>query len=80
MNPVMIIGAVAATSAIPILAWTFLADGSGGGRRKVGAADLVGSTRSTGPSVDYRSAMLNGRPKTGRSSRCSRRSFDVYVV
>ena len=63
MNPVMIIGAVAATSAIPILAWTFLADGSGGGRRKVGAADLIGSTRSTGPSVDYRSAVLERSTK-----------------
>ena len=71
MNPVMILGAVAATSAIPILAWTFLADdssggGSGrarGGRRKVGAADLMGSPRHNGPSVDYRSAMLQRSTK-----------------
>lgn len=54
MNPVMILGAVAATSAIPILAWTFLSDDSGGSR-KVGAADLM---RPFGSSVDYRAAML----------------------
>jgi tight adherence protein C len=77
MNPVMILGAVGASSAIPILAWTFLS-GDKKTSSKVSAANLLGpssGSSSAGSSLDYRTAML----KRSTTDRAIKPVFDAIV-